>query len=222
MERFLLQLRALSLARIEVGLKGSTFIPGGVSDASRTRPGAYLGSTAVQELDKLPRYGATPAETEQLSASIKLVAEMNRALSAKFERGYSPIPLDNLGSIAAAKKILKVVPIERALALVFEACMSFTPDKTGGDLPRSLGHPFILKYVINEYRRIERELARGQLSLLFVERTGSPGHVYGARRPDVDDPPPAKPETIAWVVPSLPWLAVIWPTVVAVSPRVIV
>ncbi len=122
---------------------------------------------------------------------------LNSALSTKFRGPF--IPLDNLGSITAAKKILKVVPLDRAVALTWEAGVAFTPDKTGGDWPRSLGHPFIVKYVINEYRRIERELARGQLSLLFVERTGSPAPVYGARKQDVDNPQPAKPETIARV-----------------------
>jgi hypothetical protein len=190
MRVFLKNLERLQLARVERLPHGSLFVPvSGCAESCQPVSGravADLASSAVQELDKLPRYGATPNEEKQLREAMKLIAEMNRAAKGKFDGDYTPVPLDNLGSIAAAKKILRVVPFDRAVSLVFEACMAFTPDKTGGDLPRSLGHPFITKYVVNEYRRIERELSRGQLSLLFVERADPP-RVYGARKPQVDE-----------------------------------
>jgi hypothetical protein len=50
----------------------------------------------------------------------------------------------------------------------------FTPDRTGGDLPHSLGHPYLAKGAIDEWRRQERD--RHQLPLIpqldmAVERT---------------------------------------------------
>lgn len=195
MVRFLDALKRAGLGEVVKLPRGSLFRT--VPNCSETfRNSGYPVSSAVvveTQIEKLPRYGASPKEEEQLRGAIKLVAELNRALAAKFDKGYSPIRLDNLGSIAAAKRILKTVPVDRAVALVWEAGMAFTPDKTGGDLPRSLGHPFITKYVCNEYRKIERALARGQLSLLFVE-SSKPPVVYGARKQE--ERPPAKPESL--------------------------
>jgi hypothetical protein len=77
-------------------------------------------------------------------------------------------------------------------------CQNFNPSATGGEPLRSLGHPFITRYVVNEFRRTERELAQGQLSLLFVERAGPPLHVFGSKvLPTEPEQPPATPESIA-------------------------
>lgn len=198
MERFILQLKALQLARIDVSLKGSTFVPLTVPDASQTRPAAHLGSRTATTLDKVPRYGEPPAvETRELI----LVA--NRELK---ERGWETIREDNRGSLAGAQKILRVVPFARAVPLLEAAVRQFNPSATGGEPLRSLGHPFITRYVTNEFRRTERDLAQGQLTLLFVERTGPPQHVFGSKALPASnevevlphsDEPPASAEAIA-------------------------
>jgi hypothetical protein len=113
------------------------------------------------------------------------------------QREWEPIPEDNRGSIAAATKILRVVPVKRAIALLEAAVRLFNPSATGGEPLRSLGHPFITRYVVNEFRRTERDLAQGQLTLLFVERAGPPPHVFGSKKlPAEAEPPPATPEAI--------------------------
>lgn len=126
---------------------------------------------------------------------IELIVAANRVLE---QREWEPIPEDNRGSIAAATKILRVVPVKRAITLLEAAVRQFNPSATGGEPLRSLGHPFITRYVVNEFRRTERELAQGQLSLLFVERTGPPPHVFGSKvLPTEPEHPPATAESIA-------------------------
>lgn len=183
MERFLLQLRAAGLATLDVGLKGSTFVPkGGVPDASRTetRPAADLGSKS--ESDKVPRYG---------EAEVELIRAANVVLA---ERAWDLIPENNRGSLAGAKKILQIVPFDRAKPLLEAAVRLFNPSATGGGALRSLGHPFITRYVINEHRRVERDLDRGQMPIVFMDRVaGRP--VYGARKFEAL---PAKVEPVDW------------------------
>lgn len=196
MERFLLQLRADSLARIDTGPMGSIFVPLGVSDTvpdSVSDSTPYLGSKS--DSDKVPRYGESPRQAKADGPApdvdvALLIATANVVLT---EREWETLRPDNFGSIAGAKKILATVPIDRAIPLLEAAVRAFNPSSTGGDTLKSLGHPFITRYVINEYRRRERELTAGQLPILFVE--GKPLHVYGARKHD--ERPPAKPETIA-------------------------
>lgn len=190
MRSFLQNLTRLELAKVEKLPHGSLFVP--VSTCAKscedvsTCATPYLASSAVQAVkaDKLPRYGEAPGSVENLPADeaeqIRLVVELNAALTAKFDGAYTEILLDNWGSLQAAKKILKLVPVDRAVTLVREAAFAFTPDKTGGELPHSLGHPFLCKYVMNEWRRIKRDLERGQLPFLFVEQS-APRTVYGSR-----------------------------------------
>jgi hypothetical protein len=192
MERFLLQLRAAGLAHVDVGLKGSTFVP--VPDASRTRPAA--GSKAVTTApDKVPRSGEVPARAKQPIAEPDAVRLIQTANVVLVERNWPTLNEGNYGSLAGARKILKGVPVDRAVPLIEDAVRQFNPSATGGGTLQSLGHPFITSYVINEYRRTQRDLERGQLSMLFVEGVG-PRPVYGARKHDVEELPPAKPETI--------------------------
>ena len=205
LSRFLAKLEEKDLATVEThGNYGSTFLP---SRPASPRIAASRGVSPVSsavvvntQLDKVPRYGLTPEEEKRLGDAMRLIDELNRSLTAKFGDGYvaacrekfrkDGIPRDNLGSLDAAKRILKLVPVDRAISLVWEAGMAFQPEQTGGDLPHSLGHPFIPKYVVNEYRKIERALARGQLSLLFVE-SPNPPVVYGARK--TEPAPASKP-----------------------------
>jgi len=204
MERFLLRLKAEGLARIEVSLDGSTFVPMGVPDASRTRPAPYLGSKAVTALDKVPRYADAPTQRQQPIADpddVRLIAAANEILEEHHK--WPAILLDNRGSIVGAQKMLKIVPVDRAIPLLQQAVRFFNPSATDGEPLRSLGHPFITRYVINEYRRTQRDLAGGQLSMLFVERTSPPIHVYGGRdavapldEVEKPEPPPATPEAI--------------------------
>lgn len=204
MERFLLRLKAEGLARVERTVEGSRFLPllsETVSETLSQTVSRYLGSTAVAvtpALDKVPRYGEAPSGRQQPIADaddIRLIVASNEILK---DRDWQTISEDNRGSLAGAAKILKAVPFDRAVPLLEAAIRQFNPSATGGEPLRSLGHPFITRYVINEYRRLERDLSRGQLPLLFVERTGPSAHVYGARRvAQPQDAPPAGPEHIA-------------------------
>lgn len=193
MERFLLRLKAEGLARIERTVEGSKFIPllsETVSETLPEAPSRYLGITATTTaVDNVPRYAMSAADC------IELIVAANRVLE---QREWEPIPEDNRGSIAAATKILRVVPVKRAITLLEQAVRLFNPSATGGEPLRSLGHPFVTRYVVNEFRRTERELAQGQLSLLFVERTGPPPHVFGSKvLPIEPEKPPATLESIA-------------------------
>ncbi len=197
MVRFLDALKRAGIAEITKLSRGSLFRT--VPKRSETFRPADLGSKS--ESDKVPRYGDSPAGTEQPAPiadapEARIIAMLNSALSNRWNISIS---YDHRGSIAAAQKILRAVPVDRAVALIWEAGMAFTPDKTGGDLPRSLGHPFFVKYVINEYRRAQRDLERGQLSMVFVERVEH-RPVYGARKETSSSPTPelprAQPETI--------------------------
>lgn len=191
MERFILQLKADHLARIHVSTKGSTFIPLSVSDASRTRPATHLGSKSLDNF-QVPRYGEAPSEKKQPATpgDEQLITAANGVLR---DRGWPEISEYYNGSITAAKKILRSVPIDRAVPLVEEAVRLFNPASTGGELLKSLGHPFITTYVIKEFRRQQRD--RDQLPLLpqlemSIERS-VPRQID--REPDR---PPAPPETV--------------------------
>lgn len=190
MERFLLRLSVEGLARVERTVEGSRFLPllsETLSETVSRTASRHLGSTTTATaLDNVPRYG---------EADVELIRTANVVL---LERGWETIKEDNRGSLAGASKILKVVPLDRARPLLEQAIRQFNPSATGGEPLRSLGHPFITRYVINEFRRAERDLTRGQLSLLFVERTSPPLHVVGSKTlPTEPEPPAATPEAIA-------------------------
>lgn len=154
-------------------------------DTVRDTVTPYLGSKS--DSDKVPRYVGTKSGREKIpptSEQSRLIDAMKAGLSERFD-SFEPSSLDHDASTIAAKKILAIVPVDRAEQLLLQAARIYTPDKAGGTLPYSLGHPFFQKYAINEWRRIERELEQGQLSMLFLER-GSSGD---ETRPE---PPPAK------------------------------
>ena len=170
MRTFLKNLVVLGLARIVKLPHGSLFEPvstcANLCEPVSTCAIPYLGSKS--NCDKVPRYVGSNGGTEKPvaeSAEAALIEALNLGILENF-RDFHPIPATNRGSIAAAKRILKVVPLERAERLVREAGRIFTPDKTGGDLPRSLGHPFFTRYAINESKRIDRESAAEQLPLI--------------------------------------------------------
>lgn len=191
MVRFIEALKAEGLCRVETLPRrgGSLFVPTvGVPKRSETFRSPDVVLDKSNSNNKVPRYAVTAADC------IELIVAANRVLE---QREWEPIPEDNRGSIAAATKILRDVPVKRAIALLEAAVRLFNPSATGGEQLRSLGHPFITKYVVNEFRRTERELAQGQLSLLFVERTGPPPQVFGARKPSEPEKPPATADSIA-------------------------
>lgn len=162
MERFILQLKVKQLARIDSGPMGSIFVPLGVSDS--VSDSVSLGSTAVKataDKRQVSRYGESPDEK-------RLLTTANAVLR---ERGWPEIDEYYNGSLAAARKILKAVPVDRAIPLLEQAVRVFNPSSTGGESLKSLGHPFIARYVVNEYRRTQRDLERGQLPILFLDRT---------------------------------------------------
>lgn len=191
MVRFIQTLKAEGLCRIETlpHRGGSLFVPTlGVPKRSETFRRHDVVLDKSNSNNEVPRYAVTAADC------VELIVAANRILQ---QREWEPIPEDNRGSITAATKILRVVPVDRAISLLEAAVRLFNPSATGGEQLRSLGHPFITKYVINEFRRTERDLVQGQLTLLFVERTGPPQQVFGARKPSEPEKPPATADTIA-------------------------
>jgi hypothetical protein len=191
-ERFLLRLKAAGLAIVRSTQKGSVFVPTvGVSDASRTRLAADVldvrsNSLDVSRYDDLPK-AKKPAATRPIADpdDVRLI----RAANAVFaDRKWDTISEDNFGSLKAAKKILAQVPVDRAIPLLESACRVFNPSKTGGDVPRSLGHPFFAKHVVGEWKRLQQQLASGQLSMLFVEDAQPPVPEYKPEPDGVTDP----------------------------------
>jgi hypothetical protein len=140
-----------------------------------TRRDTHLGSKAL-DLD-VPRYEKPkpkePPEPRPIADpdDVRLIRAANAIFS---DRNWDTISEDNFGSLKAAKKILALVPVDRAIPLLESACRVFNPSKTGGDVPRSLGHPFFAKHVVGEWRRIQKDLEGGQLSMLFVEDSSTP------------------------------------------------
>jgi hypothetical protein len=161
--RFLDALKRAGIAEVvkpEFG-RGSLFR--NVPKRSETFRPADLGSKS--ESDKVPRYAEAPAERQRPIADPddeRLIAAANEVLEGHHR--WPAILLNNSGSIVATRKILKVVPVDRAIPLLQQAVRFFNPSATGGESLRSLGHPFITRYVINEWRRIERD--REQLPLM--------------------------------------------------------
>jgi hypothetical protein len=189
MQRFLATLRREHLGEITADKHGTSFTP---SDpkvhrlasmhidvhrcASATDLGTGSGLTGS-------RYGGTPgpkgdgatAPGEADAGAELLITALNEEMLAKFGSGFAPISTDHRGSTRAAQRIAAAgVPLEKAVELVRLRARRFTPDRTGGDLPHSLGHPYLAKGAIDEWRRQERD--RQQLPLLpqldmAVERT---------------------------------------------------
>ena len=167
MRTFIKNLDRLNVARVEKLPHGSLFMP--VSTCAKscepvsTCATPYLGSKS--ESDKVPRYAEAAAERQRPIADPddeRLIAAANTILEGHHK--WPTILLDNSGSIVAARKILKVVPVDRAIPLLQQAVRFFNPSASGGEPLKSLGHPFITRYVINEWRRIQRD--REQLSLM--------------------------------------------------------
>jgi hypothetical protein len=207
MVRFLEFLKKEELCRIDPRRPGSLFIPT-VPKRSETFRNTDVLDVKSNSNNDVSRYGEAPAKAKQRAPvadpdDIRLIAAANEVLR---DRGWQTIDEANYGSIAGARKILKVVPVDRAVPLVESAVRFFNPSATGGESLRSLGHPFITKYVINEFRRTQRDLAGGQLSMLFVERTSPPAPAIGStmlQTAPVEEKPLAAPETVTAVMADL-------------------
>lgn len=200
MVRFIEALKAEGLCRIEPRRGGSLFVPicATVPKRSETFRNADVLDTKSNSKPPVSRYGEAPGTKQQPIAELdelRLIAAANEVL---FQRKWTAISLDNFGSLKAAKKMLAVVPCDRAIPLLEQAVRLFNPSATDGEPLRSLGHPFITRYVINEFRRTERDLAQGQLSMFFVERTSPPQHVVGSKvLPTEAEPALVSPEEIS-------------------------
>ncbi len=226
MERFLLKLLSHGLCAIHSAASncGSTFeatrptiapgvLPGvshrvsaTVRDASETRPRhLYLGGTASRSgltasrcADAVENSVDGVACPDPNIDAERLIVAVNEILEYRFGDNYKPIRPDNHGSLKAARSVLdESVPVEEAVVLMRRQALAYTPDKTGGDLPRSLGHPFFARTVIRKWKLLERE--RLQLPLLpqldmTIERTDPP-----TPNPIVEHPAIASPAAFdAW------------------------
>jgi hypothetical protein len=107
----------------------------------------------------------------------ELIEALNDAMTRRFE-DFEPISFDNDGSLHAAKYILVTakVPLEEAIKLIRIRADVYNPEKIGGDLPYSLGHPWFSKHLVAEWRRIKRDREAGQeeMRLLGSEKNNAP------------------------------------------------
>jgi len=79
------------------------------------------------------------------------------------------VPGDPLTPGWASVEGAKRIPMDEAIELVRFRAELYTPDKTGGDLPRSLGHPWFSALLIVEWKRILVDRRQLKLPLLSVE-----------------------------------------------------
>ncbi len=187
-ERFLKNLKTHGLAEIErIGNYGSVFRP----VSARTGPSRPV--SAVSDRSTKERLTAsdtkeraakhTPAEIEAARPYIEIANE----ILAKFS-DFKPIKFDSPASIAAALKMIALAGGDRGLEYFRLALHEYQPHKSGGDAPFSLAHPYFLKRVRRRAATYDRELASGQLSITFVEKS-EPRPVYGKRRRAPDSGP---------------------------------
>lgn len=167
--RFLKRLSELGLAEVHpFGKQGSVFKPIDRVDANRSESmrvdasrseSMHLGSKASRSTAS--RYAEPRTDDRTATASTEereAIRTVNDVLGYRFGDQYTMISEDNIGSLAAVRQIAGAgIPLEEARLLLRSQAMTFTPDKTGGDLPRSLGHPWFAKAVIREWRIRRRE-----------------------------------------------------------------
>lgn len=178
-----------------IGKSGSVFIPAKRSELIRTDPKrsepTYLdnssGLTATRCGDKSPTV-EKPRKWEVVPGADKLIEKLNSVMMRRFEGSYLPIPLDNGPAHRAAKSILGSarIPLDEAIELVRVRAEQYTPDKTGGDLPHSLGHPWFSKLLIAEWRRQQRDKDQLRLTLLSVEEGSADSPTAVVDEPSVD------------------------------------
>lgn len=210
MRTFLIHLEKFELGKVEILPRGSLFIPtvrqrATVCETVRRRAAPDVLDVKSNCLD-VSRSGEPPGQKERQPIAdpdgARLIAAMNAGFARRKEAAWRPILEDNYGSLAAAAKILAKVPVDRAVPLVEEACVRFNPSHSGGEWPRSLGHPFFYKYVAGAWRASQKDLESGQLNMLFVES----GPRYQEYVAPAADQPKAKSETIDTVAED--WRAI--------------
>lgn len=137
----------------------------------------------------------TEAEKEMARPYIELA---NESLSRFSD--YKPIRYDSIGSVKAALQMIEVAGGDRGLGYFRLALNEYQPHRSGDEAPKSLAHPFFLRGVKRRALAYNRDQAKGQLSMLFVERSDTP-----PRAPlYVPDPPgQVSPEVGAAVLDEL-------------------
>lgn len=193
-ERFLKNLLQRKLATIErVGNYGSVFRPVPPrSAASRPVPVSYLGSGSKSTGLTASRCDeATDGEkpTEEEKALARPYIEIANHGLARFS-DFKPIRFDNKSSVKAALQMLEWASGERGLGYFRLSLNEYQPHRSGGNAPKSLAHPFFLRGVKRRADAYKRDQAKGQLSILFVERS-------------TEQRKPAKPESISAIVAKL-------------------
>lgn len=192
LERFLQNLITRGLAEVErVGNYGSVFRPVPArTAASRPVPVAYLGSSSKSTGLTASRYAEakdvekpSTAEQEMARPYIEIANESLKRFS-----DFKPIRFDNVSSVNAALQMLEMAGGDRGLGYFCLVLNEYQPHKSGGDAPKSLAHPFFLRGVKRRAMAFNRDQAKGQLPILFLER----GH---------DEPrKPGKPEALGDLV----------------------
>jgi hypothetical protein len=206
-QRFIATLRREHLGEILATKHGTSFTPSDPNvhrlasmciDVHRCASAPYLGTgsgltgSRYGEAPEANGNGATAPPGHDSGAEL-LITALNEVMRHRFDENFAPIRSDHRGSIKAAERIIGAgVPLEDAIVIVRQRAMAFTPDRTGGGLPHSLGHPFLAKGTIDEWRRRERD--REQLTLLpklemEVERTPPPPAGSSPLPPEPDRPP---------------------------------
>jgi hypothetical protein len=209
MRTFLIHLEKFELGKVEILPRGSLFIPTVRQRATACETVRQCATADVLDVKSncldVSRSGEAPAMKQPQPIAdpdgARLIAAMNGVFKQRLESTWRPILEDNYGSLAAAAKILARVPVDRAVPLVEEACVRFNPSHSGGEWPRSLGHPFFYRYVVGAWRASQKDLESGQLNMLFVESTPRYKEYVPAA-----DLPKAKPETIDTVAED--WRAI--------------
>lgn len=171
------------------GNYGSTFLPKrgelqrATANHSETgRVVGHLDKTSSASGLTASRYGVPPAEKKTadevpiwVAGAEQLIEAVNVVMVQRFGASYKPIKRDNRGSHTAAATIASAgVPLDEAIELIRQQARLYTPDKTGGDLPRSLGHRFFAASVIRQWKIRERDREQYQLTLLSVEEGAPP------------------------------------------------
>lgn len=177
-QRFIEALLRFRLAETEV-LKGynltvfKPLVDPPVSDRSATGPRADRArSAAGQPHLEASRSGSSVSRCKSAPANggnaeaMTCIAVVNEVLGSNFGDNYAPISPDNYGSHRAVLQwIAAGMSLEDMTRLLRQKAAAFNPEKSGGDLPRSVG--YFTRWMLKEWAIEKRQLP---LPLMTVDR----------------------------------------------------
>lgn len=103
------------------------------------------------------RCGNKPQQNSGNAEAMTCIATVNEVLLANFGANYEPIRPDNFGSHRAVVAWIQAgMSLEDMTRLLRQKAAAFNPEKSGGELPRSLG--YFTKWMLKEWAIERRQI----------------------------------------------------------------